>query len=196
MIEVRNINLPIDYKEEDIERYLMKKLNLKAAPAYEIHKRSLDSRKHDNIHYNLSVYVDVFKDDTPKEKELKESRFVRKINNKNIMLTNPKKYDLPHILNTDVREYLDIAPEFRPVIVGSGPCGYHAAVKLAHAGFKPIVLERGKAAEDRAEDVKQFWENGRVSKNLPLDTPIFFEKFVDEIIKYKATFGSPMKNLH
>ena len=43
---------------------------------------------------------------------------------------------------------------------------------------------------------KQFWENGRVSKNLPLDTPIIFEKFVDEIIKYKASFGSPMKNLH
>ena len=52
-----------------------------------------------------------------------------------------------------------------------------------------IIIENGRMK-------KQFWENGRVSKNLPLDTPIFFEKFVDEIIKYKATFGSPMKNLH
>lgn len=165
MIEVRNIILPLDYTEEDIERYLMKKLNLKSAPSYEIHKRSLDSRKHDDIHYNLSVYVDVFKDDTPEEKEIKESRFARKINNKNIMLTIPKKYILPHILNTDVREYLDIAPEFRPVIIGSGPCGYHAAVKLAHAGFRPIVLERGKAAEERADDVKEFWENGKLLKD-------------------------------
>ncbi len=52
-----------------------------------------------------------------------------------------------------------------------------------------IIIENGRMK-------KQFWENGRVSKNLPLDTPIFFEKFVDEIIKYKATFGSPIKNLH
>ena len=52
-----------------------------------------------------------------------------------------------------------------------------------------IIIENGRMK-------KQFWENGRVSKNLPLDTPIFFEKFVDEIIKYKANFGSPMKNHH
>ena len=52
-----------------------------------------------------------------------------------------------------------------------------------------IIIENGRMK-------KQFWENGRVSKNLPLDTPIIFEKFVDEIIKYKASFGSPMKNLH
>lgn len=32
---------------------------------------------------------------------------------------------------------------------------------------------------------KQYWENGRAVRNLPTDKPIFFEKFVDEIIKFK-----------
>jgi uncharacterized FAD-dependent dehydrogenase len=33
----------------------------------------------------------------------------------------------------------------RPVVVGFGPCGIFAALVLAQMGFKPIVLERGKA---------------------------------------------------
>ena len=32
---------------------------------------------------------------------------------------------------------------------------------------------------------KQFWENGRASKNLPPDKPIFFEKLVDEIMHHR-----------
>ena len=32
---------------------------------------------------------------------------------------------------------------------------------------------------------KQYWENGRAVRNLPADKPIFFEKYVDEIIKFK-----------
>ncbi len=73
------------------------------------------------------------------------------------MLTKEQKYTFPHILNTDIRDYLDDNPIFRPVIIGSGPAGYHAAIKLAHAGFKPIVLERGKPVEKRVQDVEAFW---------------------------------------
>ena len=32
---------------------------------------------------------------------------------------------------------------------------------------------------------KQYWENGRAVRNLPADKPIFFEKYVDDIIKFK-----------
>lgn len=44
----------------------------------------------------------------------------------------------------------------RPVIVGFGPCGIFAALILAEAGERPIVLERGKAVEERVEDVRRF----------------------------------------
>ncbi len=48
----------------------------------------------------------------------------------------------------------------RPVVVGFGPCGIFAALTLAKAGAKPLVLERGKAVNDRVIDVKNYWERG------------------------------------
>ncbi len=47
-----------------------------------------------------------------------------------------------------------------PIIIGSGPCGLFCALILARAGWKPILLERGKAAGDRARDVTGFWRRG------------------------------------
>jgi hypothetical protein len=41
-----------------------------------------------------------------------------------------------------------------------------------------IIIENGKMK-------KQFWENGKISKMLPLDTKIVFEKYIDEILENK-----------
>lgn len=46
----------------------------------------------------------------------------------------------------------------RPVVVGFGPCGIFAALILAEAGRKPIVIERGKCVEERIADVEKFWK--------------------------------------
>lgn len=51
----------------------------------------------------------------------------------------------------------------RPVIAGFGPCGMFAALILAEAGLRPIVLERGKAVDERVEDVRSFWQGGRLN---------------------------------
>lgn len=50
----------------------------------------------------------------------------------------------------------------RPVIVGFGPCGMFAALVLAEAGLRPIVLERGEAVEERAASVARFWGGGKL----------------------------------
>ena len=47
-------------------------------------------------------------------------------------------------------------PEKRPVVVGTGPAGLFAALCLAEAGIKCIVLERGQPIERRVEDVERF----------------------------------------
>ena len=48
----------------------------------------------------------------------------------------------------------------RPVVIGFGPCGIFAALLLAQMGFKPIVLERGKAVRERTRDTWGLWRQG------------------------------------
>ncbi len=48
----------------------------------------------------------------------------------------------------------------RPVIIGTGPAGLFCGYLLAAHGFRPILLERGKAVENRQKDVENFWKNG------------------------------------
>ncbi|MDP3583485.1 MAG: NAD(P)/FAD-dependent oxidoreductase, partial [Thiobacillus sp.] len=45
----------------------------------------------------------------------------------------------------------------RPLVVGFGPSGIFAALLLAQMGFKPIVLERGKAVRERTQDTWGLW---------------------------------------
>ena len=54
------------------------------------------------------------------------------------------------------------APEIPPVVVGAGPAGLFAALVLALAGQRPILLERGRPVERRAADVERFWATGEL----------------------------------
>src|SRR5205807_10439615 len=50
--------------------------------------------------------------------------------------------------------------EARPVIVGSGPAGLVAGYFLAARGYRPLILERGRAVRDRIHDVHAFDAGG------------------------------------
>lgn len=57
---------------------------------------------------------------------------------------------------------LTVAPPSgpRPFVVGAGPAGLMAALGLAEAGLKPILVERGEATAPRAQRVEAFWKEG------------------------------------
>lgn len=68
----------------------------------------------------------------------------------NIKLDLPQAPDISYDYVYPEREHK------RPVIAGFGPCGIFAALIMARAGMRPIVLERGKKVEERTRDVERF----------------------------------------
>ena len=48
-------------------------------------------------------------------------------------------------------------------IIGAGPAGLFAALRLIGRGYKPIVLERGKSVDDRKKDLASLYKTGIVN---------------------------------
>ena len=56
--------------------------------------------------------------------------------------------------------FTSVRTEEKIVIVGSGPSGLFAALRLAEYGLSATIIERGQPVEQRERDVRRFWKNG------------------------------------
>ena len=65
----------------------------------------------------------------------------------------------------DYPEYQDVSGRDEVIIIGAGPAGLFAALKLIEKGKKPIVLERGKDVRSRRRDLVNLTKNHIVSKD-------------------------------
>jgi len=53
----------------------------------------------------------------------------------------------------------------KPVIVGAGPAGLFAALRLIEYGVKCVLIERGSKAEERIKWINRFWRYGELNPN-------------------------------
>ncbi len=63
----------------------------------------------------------------------------------------------------ELPDYPDVSKAREILIVGAGPAGLFAALKLIEKGFKPVVLERGKDVRARRRDLAAITRNHEVN---------------------------------
>lgn len=59
-------------------------------------------------------------------------------------------------------EYPDVSSRPRVIVVGEGPGGLFASLRLIELGFRPVVLERGKNVRERKKDLSNITKTQKV----------------------------------
>jgi len=142
-LRINQISLKLDYEKADVIAAIARLLD---CPVEELEKlvllrRSIDARGDDvQPHFVLSVEVDYLGKGEP---PLKPGRVA--------LASEPEP----------VSPIQSVAPRADcPVVVGAGPAGLMAALTLAEAGWKPLLIERGADVQVRSHQVETFWQEG------------------------------------
>ena len=146
MIRIREISLPPEHNVAQLSYEAARLLRLSNSKirGVRIVKRSVDARKKPDVRivYTVDVKVDG-----------NEQKILKQCGSKRASIA-PVSFYKPPRTNAD--------PAHRPVVVGFGPAGMFAALILAQAGLRPLVLERGEDAQSRHEKVEQFFSTGQL----------------------------------
>ena len=142
MLRLTDIQLPLDHPETAIRLAILKKLNLADADllSVTVFRRSYDARKKTAI--TLIYTLDI---STTNEEQLLQQFHA----DRNVTVTPDTNYKFV--------THAGSQPFLRPVVIGTGPCGLFAGLLLAQMGFRPIILERGKAVRERTQDTWGLW---------------------------------------
>jgi len=146
-ILVSDVRLPFPFTEEEALTAARKKLRLDKQSVLSgcLHKQSLDLRRGD-LKAICSVELSLTGD---------ERTFVSKCKDPHVKLRETAVMPRPA-----GREKLS-AP---PVVIGFGPAGIFASLILAKNGYRPVVLERGSAMDQRDRDVQSFFSGSALNE--------------------------------
>ncbi|MFZ2525531.1 MAG: NAD(P)/FAD-dependent oxidoreductase, partial [Candidatus Ferrigenium altingense] len=181
MIRLTEVKLPLDHPEGDISSAIVKRLGIPADDLlnYRIFRRGVDARKSHAILFTYTLDVSLrdeaevlarFSGD-PHVKPAPDTRyhfvahapsdFISKVEQGG----DERTTQTVHSARQGVSEEANTVPPMkwkpkRPVVIGMGPAGLFAGLILAQMGFRPLILERGKAVRERTKDTFGLWRQG------------------------------------
>jgi uncharacterized FAD-dependent dehydrogenase len=141
-VKINNIRLELDDTEESLPGRAARRLGLPpdSVLRWRILRKSLDARRHDDLHFLYAMEVVLPEGESPALPDPDVHPFV------------PERFLWPEPGTRPL--------EHRPVIIGAGPAGLIAGYLLAEQGYRPLILERGRAVKDRVADVRRFDAGG------------------------------------
>lgn len=152
MIRINQIKLPISHTDKEL---IKKAANLLGVDpdkilSCKIVKKSIDARKKPEIYFIYAIDIETENEDGI----LDRLSSGRSHHSRSVQITKAKEqgYIFPDSGEIKINK--------RPVIIGTGPAGLFCGYYLSLYGYRPILLERGKAVDDRRKDVEKFWESG------------------------------------
>ncbi|KDM67629.1 NAD(P)/FAD-dependent oxidoreductase [Acidiphilium sp. JA12-A1] len=143
MIRLTEIRLPLDHTPDALRDAVLARLGIGEAAlrGFTVFRRAVDARRKAAI--VLTYTIDV-------EAEDEAGLLARHAASRHVGPTPDMTYRFPD----------SPPPARRPVVVGTGPCGLFAALILAQAGLRPLILERGKVVRERTKDTWALWRRG------------------------------------
>ena len=163
MLELSGIRIPLDQldgsdrtEELALRQAVLRRLHL--APddlaSVQPRKRSVDARKRSDVHFSYSARVQL-RGGTNAEAEL-----LRRLNRRHAPVLRQLRQVEEDRLSWPA--HLGTTPAQRPVVVGAGCAGLFCALALAEAGLEPLLVERGRDAHQRSDDIEHFKRTGEL----------------------------------
>lgn len=152
MIEITQVNASLDEAGDENaclivgKRVAKRVLRCKDSEikSIELHRKSIDARKKRDVHFILSFRVELTSPDI--EQTVLGSVAERDRSRVRTIDDNGPSFPSP----------VSGAPKERPVVVGAGCAGLFAALTLAEAGLRPLLIERGDPALRRSQAIDLF----------------------------------------